>query len=173
MSEQEQKHRRTAKGEQATVFAALEREMSVLLRRAMRRFWNDDEYADGVLDRWTYALLIRLSDEGPLRVGEVARRFGVDKSTASRHLKKLQDGGLVEAIQDSTDARSALMRLTPRGTARLAEVRTARMEPLRRVFSAWPEQDRQELARLLARLNSDMDQVGEAGRDAPVPPPRP
>lgn len=138
---------------------ALERELSVFLRRAVRSFYREEQDA-GALDRWNYALLVRLYDEGPLRVGEVARRFGIDKSTASRHLGKLQEDGLVEAISDERDARSVLLRVTHQGEASLLEARQARMEPMRRLFDTWPEQDQSELTRLLTRLNEDLDRLG-------------
>ena len=137
---------------------ALEREMSVLVRRSIRALW-DELKKDGALDRWTYALLIRLSEEGPLRVGEVARRFGLDKSTASRHLGRLQDEGLVESITDLKDGRSALLRVTMQGEERLATTREARLQPLRRVFATWPEEEQALLTRLLARLNSELDRM--------------
>jgi DNA-binding MarR family transcriptional regulator len=149
--------RHAGAGGQATI-AALEREMSVLVRRAMRRLWSH-EGSDGGLDRWTYAMLIRLSEDGPMRVGEVAKRFGIDKSNASRHLAKLSEGGLVEASPDERDARSSIVRVTALGIERLEQARVARMEPIRAVFATWPEEDRRDFARLLARLNADLDQM--------------
>jgi DNA-binding MarR family transcriptional regulator len=145
-----------------TTLLELEREMSVLVRRAFRRLWSE-EADEGALDRWTYAFLVRL-EGGPMRVGEVARSFGVDKSTASRHLKRIVEGGLAEASVDAGDARSSLLRLTPLGERRLAEARAARMEPMRRVFAAWSEEDRRTLALLLARLNAELDAQAEDAR---------
>lgn len=158
MNRQRKTERQKPAREDATL-NALEREMSVFVRRAIRAFWSE-ERDDGVLDRWNYALLVRLYDEGPLRVGEMARRFGIDKSTASRHLGKLEEEGLVEAVADERDARSVLLRVTPRGEARLLEVRQARMQPFRRLFDTWPREDQAELSRLLARLNEDLDRLG-------------
>lgn len=130
--------------------------MSVLVRRAFRRIWTD-EPDSGVLDRWTYAFLVQLS-AAPMRVGEVARSFGIDKSTASRHLKRIVEGGLAEASADAVDARSSLVSITALGEQRLAEARTARMEPMRRIFASWPEEDRQALARLLGKLNAELNE---------------
>jgi DNA-binding MarR family transcriptional regulator len=146
-----------------TTLGDLEREMSVLVRRALRRLWTD-EWDSGALDRWTYAFLVQLS-YGPLRVGEVARSFGLDKSTASRHLKRIVEGGLAEAAADVEDARSSVVRITALGEARLAEARALRMEPMRRVFATWPEEDRQTLARLLGRLNAELDATAEPRRE--------
>jgi DNA-binding MarR family transcriptional regulator len=151
---------KTAKGNDQTTLASLEQEMSVLVRRAIRRLWSE-ESESGALDRWTYAFLVRLS-AGPMRVGEVARIFGIDKSTASRHLKRIVEGGLAEASVDAADARSSIVRITALGQTQLDEARTARMEPMRRVFAAWPEEDRRMLALLLARLNAELDAQTES-----------
>ena len=64
---------KAAKRDEQTTLANLEQEMSVLVRRALRRLWSE-ESESGALDRWTYAFLVRLS-AGPMRVGEVARLF--------------------------------------------------------------------------------------------------
>ncbi|MDI1449807.1 MarR family transcriptional regulator [Polyangium sp. 6x1] len=138
----------------------LERELSVLVRRALRRLWTEDG-GRGALDRWTYAFLVRLS-ASPMRVGEVARSFGIDKSTASRHMKRIVEGGLAEALVDADDARSSIVRITALGKAQLADARVARMEPLRRIFATWPEEERRTLARLLGKLNAELDGLAEA-----------
>lgn len=160
MDRQRKEERQAGGGAEPASLTALERELSVLMRRAVRSIWKE-EFDQGVLDRWNYALLVRLSDVGPLRVGEVARQFGIDKSTASRHLSRLAEQGLVESIPDERDARSVLLRVTPLGDERLAEARELRMRPLRRVFATWSEVDQAELTRLLARLNSELDQRGK------------
>ncbi len=154
----ERKTERQKPAQEEATLNSLEREMSVFVRRALRLFWSEQRDEE-VLGRWNYALLLRLLDEGPLRVGEVARRFGIDKSTASRHLGKLEEEGLVEAVADERDARSVLLRVTPRGEAHLNDVRQARMQPIRRLFDTWPREDQEELSRLLARLNEDLDRL--------------
>ena len=144
--------------EQGQTLSSLERELSVLVRRSISSVWNKRDMG---VDRWTYALLVRLAEEGPLRVGEVARRFGIDKSTASRHLGRMETQGLVEGVPDESDARSVLLRVTPQGTQHMGEARTRRLGVLRKVFNAWPEQDRSELNRLLRQLNMALDQTEE------------
>jgi DNA-binding MarR family transcriptional regulator len=138
--------------------SALERELSVLVRRSVLSLWSNKRDENGV-DRWTYALLMRLAEEGPTRVGDVARRFGIDKSTASRHLGRMEEQGLVQGIPDESDARSVLLRITPQGAEHLGAARSRRLGMLRTIFDAWPEQDRTELTRLLGRLNTELDQA--------------
>ncbi len=143
-------------GSAEQVLEALEREMSVLSRRMLRVPWVERE--DGVrLDRWTYALLVRMAEEGPMRVREVARRFGLDKSTASRLLRRLEEQGLVGSVPDEEDGCSALLRITPGGRALLGRTREERLRFLGRLFGSWEEEERHQLAQLLARLNGDLD----------------
>src|SRR3954466_8882022 len=52
-------------------------------------------------------LIIR---EGPLPVNEVARRMGVDQSTASRQIRPLEDAGLVARTADEADRRESPLR---------------------------------------------------------------
>ena len=145
-------------GEQGLTLSSLERELSVLVRRSISSVWNKRDMG---VDRWTYALLVRLAEEGPLRVGEVARRFGIDKSTASRHLGRMETQGLVEGVPDESDARSVLLRVTPQGVQHMSEARSRRMAVLRKIFTAWPEHDRSELNRLMRQLNAELDQSDE------------
>lgn len=139
-------------------FGSLEHELTLFLWR-MRYLSFQSIPADSVLDGYTYPLLLLLHSRGPKRVGEVARIVHVDKSTASRHLARLQAAGLVEPVADPADRRSALLRVTAAGKARLEEVRRARTEPLRKIFATWSAEDRDTFTRLLGRLNADLEKV--------------
>ncbi len=137
---------------------SLEHELTLFLWR-MRYLSFQSIPADSVLDGYTYPLLLLLHSSGPKRVGEVARIVHVDKSTASRHLARLQAAGLVEPVVDPADRRSALLRVTAAGKAQLEGVRQARTEPLRRIFATWSAEDRDTFTRLLGRLNADLEKV--------------
>ena len=91
-----------------------------------------------------------------MRVREVARRFGLDKSTASRLLRRLEEQGLVGSVPDEEDGRSALLRITPGGRALLGRTREERLHFLRRLFASWEEEERDQLRRL-AVLTPDQD----------------
>ncbi|RCV51820.1 MarR family winged helix-turn-helix transcriptional regulator [Marinitenerispora sediminis] len=144
----------------------LERETTLLVRRAMRGLWLVERGADPAVDRHTYPLLAALAEDRPMRVGEVARRFHLNKSTASRHLRRLTDAGLVEAAPDPLDRRSSLLTASPAGRDRIATIRRARADRLREALAAWPESDRRDLARLLGRLNADLDHTAPPGPPA-------
>ncbi len=78
-------------------FLALERELTVLLRRARA---NQGEMAREVhpdLESSAYGLLVRLGECGGQRATELAAYIGVGKATMSRQLRALEELGLVAA----------------------------------------------------------------------------
>jgi DNA-binding MarR family transcriptional regulator len=138
--------------------SSLERELTLLIRRALRRVWLESYGPEGDLDHATFPLLLVLSEEGPMRVSEMARTFRLDKSTVSRHLSRLESAGLVETRPDPTDRRCTLLHVTRRGGARVRRIRTARKAPLRRVLAGWRPEERAGLASMLERLNRDIEE---------------
>lgn len=73
-------------------------------------------------------------------VTELAERMQLAQSTVTELVSRAEDAGLVERERSVADGRSAHLRLTPEGEARLA-----------RVFDAH-EGERHELRRMLAEL---------------------
>ena len=70
--------------------------------------------------------LVTVEEWGPLRLSELARREAVSVPTMSRVLAALDSHGLVVRAPDPQDARGVLVRLSPEGVRRLAEVRSHR-----------------------------------------------
>ncbi|TMC99904.1 MAG: MarR family transcriptional regulator [Chloroflexi bacterium] len=114
---------------------ALERELTLMVRRVLRGLWTADHGPD--ID---------------------ARYFRLDKSTVSRHIARLEAAGLVETRPDPNDRRCAQLHTTPLGDRRVDEIRAARRAPLRQVLDGWTEGDRDQLAKLLRRLNAAMSE---------------
>lgn len=136
--------------------SALERELTLLVRRVLRGLWTADYGAD--IDHTVFPLLVALRDEGPMRTGELARYFHLDKSTVSRHIARLEAAGLVETRPDLHDRRCAQLHTTPFGNTRVDEIRAARRAPLRQVLEGWTDGDRDQLQSLLHRLNAAMSE---------------
>ena len=63
---------------------------------------------------------------GPLRVSALAEALGLDTSTASRHVRQLEDGGYLDRTGDPGDRRAFQVRLTRRGRAALDQAMRAR-----------------------------------------------
>ncbi|MEU6255013.1 MarR family transcriptional regulator [Streptomyces sp. NPDC047043] len=138
-------------------FLALERELTVLLRRARA---NQGEMAREVhpdLESAAYGLLVRLDECGSQRATELAAYIGVGKATMSRQLRALEDLGLVAREPDPADGRAWLVALTKEGHDRVSRVREARRARYAGRLADWDQREVAELARLLQRLNRGME----------------
>jgi len=76
---------------------------------------------------------------------EVGRRLGVSKQAAGKTVDRLAGLGYVERVDDPNDARSKLIRLTPRGIDSLAQS----AEIFDRLRARWVEQLGAERVRLI------------------------
>lgn len=132
---------------------ALERELSVLFRRARAYSGDLARAVHPELEPAAYGLLVRLEEAEPERATDLAGYFGVGKATMSRQLRALESLGLVTREPDPADGRAYLMRLTEEGRERFARVRTARRERFLRQLATWDRQEVSELSRLLHRFN--------------------
>ena len=62
-----------------------------------------------------YLLLNVLYDEDRLTVGEISKRLGIESSTLTPLLKRLQAAGFVERTRNAADERQVFVELTERG----------------------------------------------------------
>lgn len=146
-----------------SAFLALERELSVFLRRARA---NSGEMAREVhpdLEPAAYGLLARLGDAGQLRATDLAAYFGVGKATMSRQLRALEALGLIARAPDPDDGRAWLVHLTEEGRTRFNRVREGLRARYAKRLEGWDRAEVAELARLLHRLNAghEPEQPGE------------
>ncbi len=115
---------------------------------------------DGHLERSAYLLLTILTDQGPTSVNALAERLDLNASTITRQVDAMAAAELVDRFRHPDDGRVTLVAATDRGWGALAASRAARHRFYESVTASWSEQDRRDLARLLTRLNQDLDQVG-------------
>lgn len=137
-------------------FLSLERELTVLLRRARA---NQGEMAREVhpdLESAAYGLLVRLEECGRQRATELAGYIGVGKATMSRQLRALEQLGLIAREPDPADGRAWLVDLTEEGRTRVGRVREARRARYVSQLAHWDRGEVAELARLLHQLNQGM-----------------
>ena len=135
-------------------YFALERELTVFLRRARAESAELAREVHPELEPAAYGLLVRLEAAGAQRASALAAYFGVGKGTISRQLHALERLGLIGRSPDPADGRAALLELTEEGSARVARVREARRAEYGRRMRGWDLAEVAELARLLHRLNS-------------------
>lgn len=125
---------------------------------------------DAGADQGSHWLLFMLSRSDPIRARDLAHLCGLDTSTVSRHLRQLEDDGLIERRPDPEDGRAHLISPSPEGM----NVANARREARRRVIldrlADWPAADVTALATLLSRL---ADEVGGGVDPCVLPLPHP
>jgi DNA-binding MarR family transcriptional regulator len=101
-------------------------------------------------------MLLHVSDIAPVRAADVVERTGLDKSTVSRQIVRLEELGLVERVADPHDGRARQVQLTEVGTDRLNRVRADRRARMRAIFDSWTTADITTFSGLLGRLNRDL-----------------
>lgn len=140
---------------QATgVIADIERDLFRLARIA-RGLWVSTTIGAPV-ERAGLAILRRVAECEPTRLSDLAGTLGLDLSTVSRQVRRLEAAGMLARTADATDARASLLDVTAEGRDVLATARRMIHARLRRVLSTWPAEDREDLARLLTRLADDL-----------------
>ncbi|MCQ4208304.1 MarR family winged helix-turn-helix transcriptional regulator [Streptomyces longispororuber] len=135
-------------------FLALERELTVFLRRARASSGEMAREVHPDLEPAAYGLLVRLEECGAQRATELAAYIGVGKATMSRQLRALEELGFVAREPDPADGRAWLVSLTDRGRADFRQVRDARRVRYVRQLAGWDRHEVAELARLLHQLNA-------------------
>ena len=118
--------------------------------------------------RAAYLLLNRLDKEGPMGVKALAASMGIDSSTVTRQVAPLVDTGLVKRTSHPEDGRAVVLQLSPRGQARLEEVRSSRRQLMAELTHDWAPEEREEFCTLLTRFNTALsDRMSVQGVSAP------
>ncbi len=130
-------------------------------------------HVGGDFDKSDLALLKRVvaSSEGQPRLGDLAERLGVEPSSISRKVAKLEQLGLVERHADPDDKRAQRLRVTKKG--RTALDRSA--ECFEAIFSgataSWTSQERTAFTAQLERFAKNVaEQLGLTPTDPPEHP---
>ncbi len=142
--------------------AALELAVSSLLRWAtrsdVRRSLLSPESARlSSTDTW---LLGRIVGHGPMRLSDLAGWQGVDKSTMTAQVQRLERRGLVRRRSDADDRRAVLAEATPKGRAMHEMNRTQAGAVFGTLVAGWSSKDQAEFARLMGKLVSRLEERG-------------
>ena len=113
----------------------------------------------GHIDPAMMFVLHQIQANGSLRVSELAGCMGLDASTASRHVRNLEDGGYLARTGDPGDRRASRVRLIPKGRGALSRALRARALVVDRAIADWPDGDRATLASLMTRLADSLDRL--------------
>lgn len=124
--------RRTRPGPPADDAALIhfERSLAKVLRLLVDRSTTGDiaRRSGHDLPAASWALLEYLNAQGPTRVSDIAARHGVDVSSVTPRLQRLEQAGLVSREHLPTDARVWLISITQRGIDALERIHAARRE---------------------------------------------
>ena len=89
-----------------------------------------------------------LAQHDGLRVGELADRVGVDDTTATRLVDRLEDQGLAQRHSEEADRRATLVELTDEGSELVSGVVAQRQEFFAEVLATLDPEERIQLVRL-------------------------
>ena len=136
----------------------IEQALGALLRltRAPRFAETVRQRAGAEVDRAGYAVLVRVSELGPVRLSELAQYLGLDVSTVSRQVQQLEQRGLVDRSPDPLDGRAALLELSVPGRDIMQKMRDAWCETVADVVGTWKPADIVRFGSLMDRFVSDV-----------------
>ncbi|MEE1758822.1 MarR family winged helix-turn-helix transcriptional regulator [Streptomyces sp. SP18BB07] len=147
----------------------LQHEVAVFARRAEQTRLGGVGQVRNSMDRAAYLLLNRLDNEGPMGVKALAASMGIDSSTVTRQVAPLVDTGLVKRTSHPEDGRAVVLQLSPRGLARLEEVRSSRRQLMAELTQDWAPEEREAFCSLLTRFNTALSTRMAAAPEAPSP----
>jgi DNA-binding MarR family transcriptional regulator len=93
-----------------------------------------------------------LGQDGPLSMGELARRVGVTEKTITGIVDRLEREGYAQRERDPSDRRVVHVRLTPRGRETSDRVHAQTQESLGNFLSLLEPEDRTALLRIFEKL---------------------
>jgi DNA-binding MarR family transcriptional regulator len=136
-------------------FAALEREIRLLIRRAQSSAARIARLVHPELDASAYPLLAHIAINPGTRGSDLATHFGVGRATVSRQLSRLVELGLIQREVDPEDTRGQRITLTDDGAARFRRARDSRIQMLQQALAGWEQGEVAELATLMRRYSED------------------
>lgn len=125
--------------------------MEMFLEKQMK----EKNIADLVPSHGNILTVLYESQEGQLKMKEIADKIGKDKSTVTALVNKLSDLGYVKKEESPTDKRSVYIRLTKKAVT-IQEKYDAICEEVKgTAYKGFSEEEKQELLRLLKKLSDN------------------
>src|SRR5262245_36842394 len=134
----------------ATAEDAVMATLMVLGRRMRARL------ADDTVDFSVVPVLKTLKACGPLRLSALATALELDASTVSRHVKQLEDRGLLARTSDPDDGRASQIELSAAGAEVLQDHTVRRKALISAALEGFSDDDREALRTYLDRLNREL-----------------
>lgn len=142
---------------------AIQRGLEALLRlSASRRVYaHQASKAEVSISQQAYVLLRRIHQDGPLAMGELARRTHMDPGATARQIAALEGKGLVRRYPSPQDGRVSLVEVTPGGDEVRVRLSAITNDHMVQVLSGWSDRDQKSFARLLGKFVDDLRARGE------------
>jgi DNA-binding MarR family transcriptional regulator len=104
------------------------------------------------IDHSAHVALFVLRCSGALRLSDLAARMELDASTTSRHVRALEQLGLVQRSPDPDDGRAFRVELTEQGIEQWESSARRRTELLSAAMEGWSEDEIETFERLMTRF---------------------
>lgn len=111
------------------------------------------------LDRSAFLILTRLRLGDPLTLRELAETFKLDISTINRQVGAMLDQGLVDRVPDPEGGIARKIRPSVKGLELLAGDLVQNHRGLEKVVADWPDEDVEQLSRLVERFNESVERL--------------
>ena len=137
--------------------------MMALGRRLRQRQPGD------AIDYSAFPILKLLTHQGPMRLSNIAGVLGLDASTVSRHVRQLEERGLLGRTGDPDDGRASRVAVSEHGHTCLAQGFETRKHLITNALDGFSEAERDSLRGLLHRLVENLLTQHDQ-QEAAVPP---
>lgn len=117
------------------------------------------------LDHSAHLVMFTLRCSGAIRLSELAARLEIDASTASRHIRALEQAGLVRRSADPDDGRAFQVELTPAGVETYEAGSRRRQDLLMRAMDGWDAADIETFEKLMTRFAEGVVNVPDERAD--------
>ena len=104
-------------------------------------------------------VLQTVADAGPLRPSAIAEIVNLHQSQITRQVQTLEDEGLLKTGPDSDDKRANAVTVTEQGQAEISRLTQVGLAKWRRFLGDWSSADITELAHLLDKLHTSIQQA--------------
>jgi DNA-binding MarR family transcriptional regulator len=104
------------------------------------------------IDHSAHLVMYMLRCNGALRLSDLAAKMELDASTASRHVRALEQVGLIRRSADPDDGRAFRVELTEDGEREWETSFKRRMELLSQAMNGWDESDIETFEKLMTRF---------------------
>lgn len=121
--------------------------------------------------RYTVLKIVHAASPHGCSQTNLAEELKQSESSISTLVERMRTDNLLYRLRSKLDRRKRVLILTERGQAILYRIERCHAERLEQMLREFPDEQRQELRRLLMRLNSHLQSAAEAEAGVPLPAP--